>query len=511
MKVSTNFILHPSALQKRLMAMPLLFKIMGIGFMTAVLFGAVAFYEIRVGVYRTHYRVHGETALYISQAMAARLAPFLRAQDIPSVNDDLNQTMLEFPDVRYIVVQDRAGRILAHGFTFPKEAPPDLVGRGGDLCASCHASISPEAIPADLIEVPSRLMLEPGQIRAYTRHRGLILDVNVPIENTDGASLRLGVGDTVIAREIAKMTQSLLWSLGLCVLMGLSLSILLAYWMVRPIRNLVETTLRVGEGDFHARATVFWNDEIGGLAVSFNQMAERIESYKCEVQEKEAARVALIGKIVQAQEEERKRVARELHDQLGQSLSTTLLTIESHCGNCTARTEHCNGLRQNIRGLIDEVRQMAWDVRPSILDDYGLDLALARYAEEMSKRLPYPIEYECVAPAKMMRLPAEIEVTLYRITQEAVTNIIRHAEATHACVVLICRGKEVSLIIEDNGRGVDPAADAGKSLGVMGMKERAALVGGSFMIESQLGKGTTVRVIIPLSGDHHDDKDPDSG
>jgi signal transduction histidine kinase len=140
-------------------------------------------------------------------------------------------------------------------------------------------------------------------------------------------------------------------------------------------------------------------------------------------------------------------------------------------------------------------------VRPSILDDYGVDQALARYIEETAKRVDFPIDYQCVFPPDRERLPNETEVTLYRITQEAMTNIIRHAHASQASVVLMCRQNEVSLIIEDNGQGFDLPSIKQRPLpplGIVGMRERAELVGGDLVVDTQLGKGATIHVRIPV-------------
>jgi signal transduction histidine kinase len=314
-------------------------------------------------------------------------------------------------------------------------------------------------------------------------------------------SLRLGVGDKVIVREIASITRSLIMSLALCLVVGLSLALCLAFVLVRPVHELVRAANRIRHGDFGARAEIFSRDEIGRLALAFNQMAEGLETYREEVQEKEAARVSLIGKIVQAQEDERKSVARELHDQLGQSLSNTLLLVESHFPDCPKR-DACENIGDTIRKLIDEVRQLAWDVRPSILDDYGLDSALARYVQEIAKRSGIDMDYQCVFPPNSTRLAARVEATLYRIAQEAITNIIRHAHATEASIILMNHDHEASLIIEDNGQGFDLASveSGAPPLGLIGMRERAALVGGEIALDSNPGKGTILRVKIPLGG-----------
>jgi signal transduction histidine kinase len=309
------------------------------------------------------------------------------------------------------------------------------------------------------------------------------------------------VGDKIISREMGAITRSLLWSLGLCVVVGLTLALVFASVLVRPIKDLVRATHVLRQGDFTVRAKVYSKDEIGHLAEVFNRMAEGLETYRHAVEEKEAARQMLLGKIVRAQEEERKHVARELHDQLGQMLSKTLLTIESSCRGCKEEHAHCSEIRGDIRAMIDEVRQLAYNVRPAILDDYGLNQALEKYVNETAKRVNFSIDYEGAVPTEREHIASpEIEVTLYRIAQEAITNIMRHAKATEASVVLMCRETEIVLIIEDNGQGFD-TKDAGssKTLGLVGMRERAALVGGGLVIDSESGKGTTIRVRIPLN------------
>ncbi len=484
-------------------SVPIFVKVLGIGLMVTALFGGVAFYQIQVGMYQTHYKVHGETALSVATSLATRLESRVEESDVPSIDAALGQTMSAFPDIRYIVVQDPHGNILSHGFTFPKEAPSDLV-KQGDLCAACHAALSPTEIPSDLLEVPTRLIDNNKHIKAFARRGGLILEATVPISDKPLGSVRLGVGDKVIVREIASITRSLVWSLALCLAVSLSLALGLAYVLVRPIHSLLQTTNQLRQEDFSARAEVFSSDEIGQLAMAFNKMAEGLETFRREVHEKEEARQSLIGQIVQAQEEERKSVARELHDQLGQSLSNVLLTIESAGNEHPEFRPRCLQLKQEVRAIIDEVRRLAWHARPSILDDYGLDLALARYVEEVGQRVDFPIDYQCVPLRSATRMPDSVEITLYRIAQEGITNIIRHAEATQASIILLRQDQEVSLILEDNGKGFDVAsmersARKPPPLGLVGMKERAALVGGDLMVDSKPGKGTTLRVRIPLT------------
>jgi len=482
------------------LSVPIFVKILGIGLLTTVLFGTVAFYQIRTGMLRTHYQIHGEAALSLATSLAGRLDPLVAAGNTSGMNVEVNRTMGEFPDVRYVVVQNAGGGILSHGFTFPKEAPADLLGKGGDMCAACHAALSPKEIPSDLLETKPNAHLSSGSLRAYARHEGLILEVTVPVGSGAQGTVRLGVGDRIIAREMGSITRSLAISLTLCMVVGVSMAGFLASVLARPIRDLVQATQRLREGDFTVRARVFSLDEIGHLAEAFNRMAEGLETYRRAVGEKEAARQMLIGKIVRAQEEERRHVARELHDQLGQMLSKTLLTVDSSCAACEGKQTQCPEISSDIRAMIDEVRMLAWNVRPSILDDYGLNRALEQYIGETAKRAGFALDYQSAIPSDTERFAGpEVEATLYRIAQEAITNIIRHAKATQASVILMCRENEIVLLVEDNGVGFDmEKGEAPRALGLMGMRERTALVGGELRIDSEVGKGTTVRVRIPL-------------
>jgi signal transduction histidine kinase len=141
-------------------------------------------------------------------------------------------------------------------------------------------------------------------------------------------------------------------------------------------------------------------------------------------------------------------------------------------------------------------------MRPSILDDYGLDSALARHIEEITKTANFEIDYQFTSPDGLKRLPSRIEVPLFRIAQEAITNIIRHSKATHASVILLRQLNDITMLVEDDGRGFDVGDVQEKGdqcLGLMGMKERVNLLGGSFVVESAAGEGTTIRVRIPLS------------
>jgi signal transduction histidine kinase len=206
------------------------------------------------------------------------------------------------------------------------------------------------------------------------------------------------------------------------------------------------------------------------------------------------------------QEDERKSISRELHDHFGQSLLALMLQVQSGCSHSSEKCEFfhspgalCFKVENTIRQIIGEVHRLAWGMRPSILDDYGLESALGRHIEEVSKTAGLEIDYQFTSQDGLKRLPIRIEVPLFRIAQEAITNMIRHAKASHASVVVLRQLHEITMLVEDDGRGFNVDEKRDQSLGLLGMRERVNLLGGSFVIESVPGEGTTIRVRIPLS------------
>ncbi len=220
----------------------------------------------------------------------------------------------------------------------------------------------------------------------------------------------------------------------------------------------------------------------------------------------ERQRVELLGRLVNSQEVERRRIARDLHDQLGQRLTALRLKIASLKEISTEHEEisrRVERLQQIGEALDSEVSFLAWELRPSALDEHGLVEAVGAFVHEWSRHYEVPAEFHAAGLAKT-RLENETETHLYRIAQEALTNIIKHAEATMVTVVLERRDDEVVLIVEDNGKGFDgselrSSPDAEGGYGMVGMKERAYLAGGEFEVESAPGSGTTIYVRVPVA------------
>ena len=215
----------------------------------------------------------------------------------------------------------------------------------------------------------------------------------------------------------------------------------------------------------------------------------------------------LLDRVVDVQEEERRRLSRNLHDHLGQQLTALRLSIGAVKERGRARGEHNSriGVIESIVADLDrDLDRLAWDLRPPALDDNGLPAALDTLVRDWAAMTGVAAEFHASAAlSPEPRLARDIESHVYRIVQEALTNVAKHAAAKCVSVLLQQAQEELAVIVEDDGRGF-PAADAKTTprqpgMGLISMRERAALIGGQVHIESQAGKGATVFVKIPLS------------
>jgi PAS domain S-box-containing protein len=224
--------------------------------------------------------------------------------------------------------------------------------------------------------------------------------------------------------------------------------------------------------------------------------------------EAERARTEMLARLIFAQEDERRRIAREMHDQFGEQLTTLSLRIaalkESSQNQPELRAQ-VDALEAVAQQLDRDVDQLVWALRPTALDDLGLRAAVANYVQDWSARVGIAAELH-TSGLMDERLPSEAETALYRIAQEALTNVARHSRARNVEVILERRPDCVLLVIEDDGVGFDPgeAGTSKQGFGLLGMQERALLVGATLELESYVGKGTTilVRMAAPRRDDH---------
>jgi signal transduction histidine kinase len=263
-------------------------------------------------------------------------------------------------------------------------------------------------------------------------------------------------------------------------------------WLGRTFRSYVEP-FRAPSGEI-----------TGCIGVSFDVTERR--AAETTLREYADRLQALSRQLMHAQETERRHIARELHDEIGQALTAVkinLLTAKRY----PERSDLVPRFDESIE-LIDttlqRVRDLSLDLRPSILDDLGLAAALEWYVDRHARRTG--LEAEFLSELSDARLPTYLETTCFRVAQEALTNVTRHAGARHVQVILRQVDGSLCLMILDDGRGFDvdaarARAAGGSSIGLLGMEERALLAGGTIIIESKRGSGTLILVRLPLASD----------
>ncbi len=230
---------------------------------------------------------------------------------------------------------------------------------------------------------------------------------------------------------------------------------------------------------------------------------ETLRSEIAERQRVEQERNRLLTRFVLAQEDERHRIARELHDQLGQQLTALRLTLETLRSSAVERTEfraQVETLQELARQLDHDIAFRVWELRPIPLEDVGLRAALTNFVHNWSKHSGIRVQVH-TGQSTDERLPSEVETMIYRLAQEALNNVAKHARADRVDIALERNAAQLSLIIEDNGVGFDPSDTdtLGDGIGLTGMRERAALVRADFQIESTPSRGTTLIVRVPIA------------
>ena len=326
------------------------------------------------------------------------------------------------------------------------------------------------------------------------------------------------IAGTAITRQLASQS-----SIALTVFfaaLGLFLSVLANYVLLRvalkPLLVLQTVAELVAEGDLNVRAGRLADGEpsLARLADTFNEMLDRLEEDTRAIERSRALTEHLAQQVLSAQEEERRRIARELHDETLQALAT--LAIYSDAAGNAAHQREMPALHDalaRLRAVADDtvsgLRKIIADLRPSLLDDLGLSAAIRWQAQHRLEKAGIRVDVQVRGEGR--RLNPAVEIALYRVSQEAITNIVKHAHAAYVEIDLdLSCDDHVSLRIEDDGGGfaVSPegAAAAGGGIGLFGMHERVTLVGGQLIIDSAPGEGTELRVTVPLAGRLQDER-----
>ncbi|AVX21150.1 Uncharacterized signal transduction histidine kinase domain [Carboxydocella sporoproducens DSM 16521] len=459
----------------------IIIMIIALIFLTAVF----AFFDVQMTLHKIMGQQLTQRGISIGRDLAARSADLLFTRNLYALDELLKDTRQNNQDIKYILVFDQKGNLVHSTF-----------GR---------------RLPAGLRNINS---IRPGQeknIVVFSSPDGLIKDIAIPILEGSAGWVRVGMTEYYLQEGLKHVSSRLLLTTGGVSFFGILMAIWLTGVVTKPLKRLVHATQEVAAGNLAIQVPVENSgDDLASLTAAFNEMVAKIrqnqlqlQQYSEELRQKEIIRQQLLAKLIAAQEEERKRIARELHDQASQSLTSLKVALRTFYQQ-EKEPEHLQYLAEILGmtdNVLDELRSLALELRPSVLDDLGLEEGLKFYLKQWGER--HRIDVDLLIDGLDKRLPIHIETAVYRIIQEALTNIAKHAQAENVSIVVRREEKQLKVIIEDDGQGfcLDEALENNifkKKLGLFGMQERATLLGGEFQIETEPGQGCSIYLRLPL-------------
>lgn len=313
------------------------------------------------------------------------------------------------------------------------------------------------------------------------------------------------VGGTLLTRHLTAVAGAL-WLILSFSFLGILLSLVVNYWIVRtalrPLHELRESVGRVqcGRANLHAPLTTDADPNIRQLATAIDSMLDRLDRRALQLR-------ALSERAIDAQEEERKRIARGLHDDTCQALSTLIINLGRLEASLPAELPDVHRRLQAVCQLatrtLDDLRKVVYGLRPTMLDDLGLAPAIRWYARSSLEEAGIQVKFDALD--ETTRLPPQVETALFRVAQEAINNVVHHANAKLVILCLFRDDGHLCLRVEDDGRGFDitqinSQALGLRRLGLLGIQERAELIGGDVTVDSAPGRGTRLQMRVPFLG-----------
>ncbi len=446
-------------------------KIMGMVLVLIISFGLWTTLQIRHIVGDSMSKELGNKAISIARDLAARSEELVLINNTYALHSLLMDTLENNPDLLYAFIINQNGRVIAHTFQ--------------------------EGFPLQLLEVNQVLEPDTARLQLLSTEEGIIRDVAAPIAHGYGGVVRIGITEKSVYRVMDQVSESVITIVFFLGALGVGLSYLLTFLMTRPIANLVSATEDVTRGNLERKARVYWDDEIGRLAKRFNEMTGNLSRAR-------GIRDKLLKKVISAQEDERRRISRELHDEIGQALTAMavqLKVLEKEFACSTTAVTRIEAIRSLTEETIEELRRLSAQLRPASLDDLGLITALKDFVRKFGAHFNLEVDLY-TRGFENLELADAVKIAVYRIIQEALTNVARHAQANNVSVIVEYRDGYITAIVEDDGVGfrADSEEDLPtERLGILGMKERCHLFGGSLTIESS-SQGTCVYARIPVDG-----------
>lgn len=457
-----------------LLSVPLRLKILGLALGLILLFGAVTIYEVQGALNENFDDFLREESRFVATELSYQAHDYLLINDMYGLTQMLRNTVQNRPNLRYVFVRNIEGKVAAH--TFEGGFPTDLLGGVPDL--------------------PSEVSIP----RLLHTNEGNIWEATAGISKGNEGTVVVGVKGDSLHQQIGAITGSLARTTMLVAIFGVLLSLWLTWIITRPVTRLLGATESVRRGDYSVSlAPSESQDELGKLMVGFNAMVLSLACADKARLEKEQLQRDFLHRIMAGQEGERKRIARELHDQTGQALASVMVDLKmlENARDEGETHQSISRLRKAITEEMEAIHNLAVALRPSVLDDLGLVPAVEMLVRGFINRHSIPVELTIIGFAEK-RPDGCTETCIYRIVQEALSNVARHARATEVSVLLEWRGEKIRGVIEDNGIGFAPEqVDVKAKLGVLGMRERVQLLQGAFRIESSPGEGAMLVFEMP--------------
>lgn len=455
-------------------------KIMGLVMFVVLLLTAWSVSEISSNLRQYLIKNLEKHGLEIARDFAVRAPTQININNPYTLQRMINNTMVNSQDVRYIIIFNEKGEVIVHTFE--------------------------NVIPRGLRELNNFVPENGYNIMPVRTNEAVIKDIVVPIRSGTLGFIRVGMTQKNIEAILLTTTIKLILTAIIVLIIAMFAVYFLTRVVTEPILELVEATKAVAEGRFTtARVnTGSWIKEVDQLAMAFNIMSDKLQESKMDAEILEEKRKQLLARLITVQEEERKRISRELHDETGQSL--TAMTLELRMMDSAASLQEVRQRAGNIREIInhtfDSLRKLIWELRPSSLDDLEIEAVIKRHIIEGLINVGIYADLQ-VHNLDGVKLTPEVSTAVFRIVQEAVTNAVKHGQANNISIILGKNENSFLAIVEDNGIGfnVDEAINSAldkKKFGLFGMEERANLVEGQLIIESKMGTGTTVYIKIPV-------------
>lgn len=430
-----------------------------------------------------------ETAESISTVISSDIL----LDDRFAITEQLMYTREQNKQIRYIIVAAPSGKIISSTFSqgFPEGLPLTREPKEGERVDKM----------------------------IFASDEGRIREILYPLDNGIVGSIRIGLTENYMMEILKQKALRISAVILLICMMASFLATYYARQFLLPLKALSEAANKIRRGTYDIDAIdVKSKDEIGRFTRVFNDMARRLRSKDQEnsclmeaLKNKEKKHRWLIAQLFAVREDERRRISRELHDETNQSMVSilTYLRILYEKLHTDDQKEILSETRSLTVHTLESLRGIAVDLHPPMLEDLGLVAAIKKYVDTLRRsreNLTIVLRHE----GDFSKLPTTLALVCYRTMQEALTNIVRHAKASKALIIVSCTPSSVSLVISDNGVGFDAEqayqAMTDRHLGIVGMRERIEMLKGYFNIYSIPGRGTRISIMLPIRNDEFETK-----